>query len=70
MGCQWCNTKLYSLDYYGKYDFDVCQKIVDGDYTELSMLWNSKTNKFGLYASGEGEAVVNIGFCPNCGRKL
>ena len=31
MGCQWCNTKLYSLDYYGKYDFDVCQKIVDGD---------------------------------------
>ena len=38
MGCQWCDTKLYSLDYYGKYDFDVCQRIADGDYTGLSML--------------------------------
>lgn len=34
------------------------------------MLWNFKTNKFGMYASGEGEAVVDINFCPNCGRKL
>lgn len=34
------------------------------------MLWNSKTNKFGMYASGEGEAVVNINFCSKYGKKL
>ncbi len=38
--------------YYGDAAFDMEQLIEKDDYTRLSMLWNSKTNKFGLYAGG------------------
>lgn len=68
--CDWCDTELYEPSYYGNADFDMEQEISDGDWVHLFMLWNPKINKFGMYASGEGEAVVNINFCPKCGRKL
>lgn len=68
--CKWCNTELYKEEYYGDAAFDMEQPIEEDDYTRLSMLWNSKTNKFGLCAGGESEAVVNINYCPKCGRKL
>lgn len=68
--CEWCNTKLYKPQYYGNADFNMEKEISEGDWTHLFMLWNSKTNRFGMYASGEGEAVVGINFCPKCGRKL
>lgn len=50
--------------------FDMQNELAIGDYTLLLMLYNSKTNKFGLKASGEGEAVIDINFCPKCGRNL
>lgn len=68
--CKWCNTELYKEEYYGDAAFDMEQLIEKDDYKRLSMLWNSKTNKFGLYAGGESEAVANINYCPKCGRKL
>ena len=43
--CEWCNTKLYDQQYYGNADFDMKEDISEGDWTYLSMLWNSKTNK-------------------------
>lgn len=68
LGCEWCDTNKYEETYYGDEDFDMELELKDGDWVHLCMLWNSKTNKFGMYASGEGEAVVNIKFCPKCGR--
>lgn len=68
--CDWCNNEKYDDTYYGNSDFDKEFEIAEGSWTSLYMLHNSKTNKYGMYASGDGEAVVNINFCPNCGRKL
>ena len=69
-GCKWCNAELYKEKYYGDFDFDMEQTLDGCNYTGLSMLWNSKINKFGICASGEGEVVANINYCPKCGRKL
>ena len=68
--CMYCDTSKYKDNYWGEADFDLELELADGDWTHLFMLWNSKTNKFGIYASGEGEAVTDICFCPKCGRKL
>ena len=68
--CEYCNTSKYRNDYYGDADFDMELEIAEGSWTHLFMLWNSRTNKFGIYASGEGEAVTDISFCPKCGRNL
>ena len=68
--CEYCDISKYVCDYYGEADFDLQNELAIGDYTVLLMLYNSKTNKFGLKASGEGEAVIDINFCPKCGRNL
>ena len=68
--CEYCDISKYVCDYYGEADFDMQNELAIGDYTLLLMLYNSKTNKFGLKASGEGEAVIDINFCPKCGRNL
>ena len=68
--CEYCNPKKYKDDYYGNDDFDRELEIEYNCYTSLCMLWNSKTNKFGICAIDEGEAATNINFCPKCGRKL
>lgn len=68
--CEYCDTNKYKSTYYGEADFDMELELSDGDWVHLYMLWNSKNNKFGMYASGEGEAVTSINFCPRCGRKL
>lgn len=39
-------------------------KLAEGEYTGLYMTGNTIT------AYGEGEAVVEIKYCPNCGRNL
>ena len=67
---EYCDISKYVCDYYGEADFDLQNELAIGDYTVLLMLYNSKTNKFGLKASGEGEAVIDINFCPKCGRNL
>lgn len=68
--CDWCDPKLYESKYYGFYDFDKELGIAVDNMTALSMVWNSQTNKYGIYASGEGEVAEEINFCPKCGRKL
>lgn len=68
--CDWCNTDLYKATYYGDADFDMEHAIEGDNLVCLSILWNSKSKKFGLYAGGESEAFVNINYCPKCGRKL
>ncbi len=68
--CDWCDSKLYESKYYGSYDFDKELEIVGDNLVVLSMVWNSQTNKYGIYAGGEGEVVEEINFCPKCGRKL
>ena len=68
--CEYCDISKYVCDYYGEADFDLQNELAIGDYTVLLMLYNSKTNKFVLKASGEGEAVIDINFCPKCGRNL
>lgn len=68
--CDWCDTEMYKLCYYGDADFDMEHELEGDNLTCLSMLWNSKSNAFGLYAGGESEATANINFCPKCGRKL
>ena len=67
--CKWCNTELYKLG-YSDYDFDKILDIDGDNLTVLSMLWNSKLNKYALCAGGESETIVNINYCPGCGRKL
>lgn len=72
--CDWCDTSEYENTYYGDGDFDKEIEIANGEdnggMVYLYMLYNTKTNKYGIYANGEGEAVTDIEFCPRCGKKL
>ena len=64
--CEYCDTSKYvrTCDGYLK------NELAEGDYIKLSMIYDPKTNKFWLEASGDGEAIIDINFCPKCGRKL
>ena len=64
--CEYCDTSKY----VHTFDGDLKNQLAEGDYIALSMIYDPKTNKFWLKASGDGEAIIDINFCPKCGRKL
>ena len=64
--CECCNVEKYSYHLEGvtELTLDWCH------YTGLYIRFNSNNNKFTLAASGEGEAEIEINYCPICGREL
>lgn len=58
------NEKLTPNPGYDAVEIDIAQ----GNYTSLCMGYKNETHY--LTAIGEGEAYVEIDFCPFCGRKL
>ena len=71
--CEHCHPEFYYEECTGntetvKRECEWCNgketKLAEGEYTGLYMEGNTIT------AYGEGEAVIKINYCPNCGRIL
>lgn len=64
--CKYCNIDNYNYHLEGIKELTLDWK----DYTGLRIRFNSNENKFVLVGDGEGEAKIEINYCPWCGRKL
>lgn len=66
--CKYCDFNNYEEHYWK--DNVIMKTFPNYGYTELRFEHNLKTNKTYISAIGEDEDILEIYYCPICGRKL